>query len=109
MLGPRHTEVRVVTMKSKGLTLGSFFLIDRARMHYFFPTSRRSRILVLDEATANVDNDTDAMIQQALRSTFADCTVRKCRTPGPGEEVVQSLCQCLSGPSPFFAAQHARW
>eukprot|EP00051_Salpingoeca_urceolata_P023208 m.390781 g.390781 ORF g.390781 m.390781 type:complete len:204 (+) comp20078_c0_seq21:146-757(+) len=36
---------------------------------------KRSRLLCVDEATANVDHETDALIQQALKEEFRDCTV----------------------------------
>ncbi|KAJ2373917.1 Canalicular multispecific organic anion transporter 1, partial [Coemansia sp. RSA 2611] len=36
---------------------------------------RKRKIVVLDEATANVDLETDRSVQELIRKEFGDCTV----------------------------------
>jgi ABC-type multidrug transport system fused ATPase/permease subunit len=36
---------------------------------------RKPKILVMDESTSSIDNETDALIQKMIRSQFSECTV----------------------------------
>jgi ABC-type multidrug transport system fused ATPase/permease subunit len=59
-----------VTDKGENLSAGTRQLICIGRA-----LLRRSKIVFMDEATANVDTSTDALIQQMMHQQFNDCTV----------------------------------
>ncbi|KAK3735751.1 hypothetical protein QZH41_000623 [Actinostola sp. cb2023] len=60
----------LIGKKGSGFSVGETQLLCLARA-----LLQRCKILVLDEATANVDYKTDQLVQQVIREKFGNCTV----------------------------------
>ena len=75
---------------------------------------RRNKVIMMDEATANVDNETDRIIQETVKEKFKGCTLlviaHRMRTIIESNEIIvmdKGECREYDSPSELFKNENS--
>ena len=70
---------------------------------------RKNKIVIIDEATANVDNETDRLIQETVKTKFEGCTLliiaHRLRTIIDSDKILvvdKGICKKFGSPLELF-------
>ena len=75
---------------------------------------RKNKIIMMDEATANVDNETDRIIQDVVKQKFKECTLlviaHRIRTVIQSDEIIvmdKGICKEYGTPAGLYRNEHS--
>lgn len=97
---PKYTLESTLEDEGSNLSVGERSLVSLARA-----LARDAKIVILDEATASVDLETDSRIQETIRVEFKDKTLL---TIGESKSLLVSKMRLLTLRLVFFAAHRLR-
>lgn len=97
---PKYTLESILEDEGSNLSVGERSLVSLARA-----LARDAKIVILDEATASVDLETDSRIQETIRVEFKDKTLL---TIGESKSLLVSKMRLLTLRSVFLAAHRLR-